>query len=61
MQGGTFGKVLLSSMGGAIGGAVNNWAWQSKYILNEMVALEEEIWQGLGIPYQKLNICSGDL
>lgn len=40
VQGGTFGKVLLSSMGGAIGGAVNNWAWQSKYILNEMVALE---------------------
>lgn len=28
---------------------------------NEMVAVEEGIWQSLGIPYQKLNICSGDL
>lgn len=28
---------------------------------NEMVAVEESIWQALGIPYQKLNICSGDL
>jgi seryl-tRNA synthetase len=28
---------------------------------NEMVALEESIWQSLGIPYQRLNICSGDL
>lgn len=28
---------------------------------NEMVAIEESIWQSLGIPYQKLNICSGDL
>lgn len=28
---------------------------------NEMVEVEEEIWQGLLIPYQKLNICSGDL
>jgi seryl-tRNA synthetase len=26
-----------------------------------MIAIEEEIWQGLGIPYQKLNVCSGDL
>lgn len=28
---------------------------------NEMVALEESIWLSLGIPYQKLNVCSGDL
>ena len=27
----------------------------------EMVALEEHIWSSLGIPYQRLNICSGDL
>lgn len=33
----------------------------SQKLHNEMVALEEEIWQSLGIPYQKLNICSGDL
>jgi seryl-tRNA synthetase len=33
----------------------------SQKLHNEMVALEEEIWQGLGIPYQKLNIFSGDL
>lgn len=33
----------------------------SQKLHNEMVALEEEIWQWLGIPYQKLNICSGDL
>jgi seryl-tRNA synthetase len=26
-----------------------------------MVAIEEEIRQGLGIPYQKVNICSWDL
>lgn len=28
---------------------------------DEMVAVEEEIWQGLWIPYQKLNVCSWDL
>lgn len=28
---------------------------------NEMVAVEEAIWQGLGIPHHKLNVCSGDL
>jgi len=28
---------------------------------NEMIACEESIRQGLGIPYQKVNICSGDL
>lgn len=33
----------------------------SQKLHNEMVALEEEIWQGLWIPYNKLNICSGDL
>ena len=33
----------------------------SQRVHNEMVALEEAIWQSLGIPYQKLNICSGDL
>lgn len=26
-----------------------------------MIEIEEEIWQGLEIPYQKLNVCSGDL
>jgi seryl-tRNA synthetase len=26
-----------------------------------MISVEEEIWQGLGIPYQKLNVCSWDL
>lgn len=33
----------------------------SQKLHNEMVATEEAIWQSLGIPYQKLNICSGDL
>ncbi len=33
----------------------------SQTLHNQMVAIEEEIWQGLGIPYQKLNVCSGDL
>jgi seryl-tRNA synthetase len=33
----------------------------SQRVHNEMVALEESIWQSLGIPYQKLNVCSGDL
>jgi len=23
-----------------------------------MVGMEEEIWQGLGIPYNKMNVCS---
>jgi seryl-tRNA synthetase len=26
-----------------------------------MIDMEEKIWQGLGIPYQKMNVCSGDL
>lgn len=34
---------------------------ESEKLHDEMVALEEEIWQSLGIPYQKLNVCSGDL
>ena len=34
---------------------------ESKKIHDEMIALEEEIWQSLRIPYQKLNVCSGDL
>lgn len=33
----------------------------SQNLHNEMVAIEEEIWQWLEIPYQKLNICSWDL
>lgn len=33
----------------------------SQKLHNEMVALEEEIWQWLWIPYQKLNVCSWDL
>lgn len=33
----------------------------SQKLHNEMVATEEFIWQSFGIPYQKLNICSGDL
>lgn len=34
---------------------------ESQKVHNEMVAIEEEIWQGLWIPYQKMNVCSGDL
>jgi seryl-tRNA synthetase len=30
----------------------------SQKLHNEMVAVEEEIWQAMKIPYQKLNICS---
>jgi seryl-tRNA synthetase len=33
----------------------------SQKLHDEMVAVEESIWQSLGIPYQKINICSGDL
>jgi seryl-tRNA synthetase len=33
----------------------------SQALHNEMVALEEEIWNNLGIPFHKLNVCSGDL
>jgi seryl-tRNA synthetase len=34
---------------------------QSVALHDSMVALEEHIWQSLGIPYHKLNVCSGDL
>ncbi|MDD2486808.1 MAG: serine--tRNA ligase [Candidatus Gracilibacteria bacterium] len=34
---------------------------ESEKIHDFMVSLEEEIWQSFGIPYQKMNICSGDL
>ena len=34
---------------------------ESQAMHNKMIAIEEEIWQGLWIPYQKLNVCSGDL
>lgn len=34
---------------------------ESKKIHDEMVQIEEDIWQGLWIPYQKLNVCSWDL
>lgn len=34
---------------------------ESQKIHNEMVAIEEEVWQSLKIPYQKVNVCSGDL
>ena len=30
-------------------------------IHNEMVELEESIWQSMKLPYQKVNLCSGDL
>jgi len=33
----------------------------SRKLHDEMVELEEEIWQELKIPYQKVNICSWDL
>jgi len=33
----------------------------SQKLHDDMVAVEEEIWQSLGIHYQKVNICSGDL
>jgi len=34
---------------------------ESQKVHDEMVAIEEDIWQGLWIPYQKMNVCSGDL
>lgn len=34
---------------------------ESKNIHNMMVAIEEELWQNLKIPYRKVNICSWDL
>ena len=34
---------------------------QSKEIHEKILAIEEEIWQGLGIPYHVVNIAAGDL
>ena len=34
---------------------------QSKEIHEKILAVEEEIWQGLGIPYHVVNIAAGDL
>ncbi len=34
---------------------------ESKKMHDMMVGIEEELWQSLKIPYQKVNICSGDL
>ncbi len=33
----------------------------SKKMHDMMISIEEEIWQGLKIPYQKVNVCSWDL
>ena len=34
---------------------------QSEEMHQKMLAIEEQIYQDLGIPYQVVNICSGDL
>lgn len=34
---------------------------ESKKMHDTMVAIEEEVWKSLKIPYQKVNVCSGDL
>ena len=34
---------------------------QSKKIHEKILAIEEEIWQGLGVPYHVINIAAGDL
>ncbi len=34
---------------------------QSEKMHEEILAIEEEIWQGLGIPYHVINIAAGDL
>lgn len=34
---------------------------ESQKMHNFMVSVEEEVWQSLGIPYNKMNVCSGDL
>lgn len=34
---------------------------QSWSMHEEMIAIAEEFWQSLGIPYQVLNMCSGDI
>lgn len=34
---------------------------ESQKMHDFMVAIEEDIWNGLGIPFQKMNVCSWDL
>ncbi|MCP4523053.1 MAG: serine--tRNA ligase [Candidatus Gracilibacteria bacterium] len=34
---------------------------ESQKMHDFMVGIEEDIWKSLGIPYQKMNVCSGDL
>lgn len=34
---------------------------ESQKMHNFMVSVEEEVWQAFGIPYNKMNVCSGDL
>jgi seryl-tRNA synthetase len=34
---------------------------ESGKVHDMMIDIEEKIWQGLEIPYQKMNVCSGDL
>ncbi len=34
---------------------------ESQKMHEQMVAIEESIWQSLKIPYEKVNVCSGDL
>lgn len=34
---------------------------QSKEMHEKILAIEEEIWQGLGVPYRVINIAAGDL
>lgn len=34
---------------------------QSKELHEKILAIEEEIWQGLGVPYHVINIAAGDL
>ncbi|MBR5939537.1 serine--tRNA ligase, partial [Candidatus Saccharibacteria bacterium] len=34
---------------------------QSKEILEKILAIEEDIWRGLGVPYRVINIAAGDL
>ena len=36
-------------------------AEESEAMHEKILAIEEEIWQGLGIPYHVINIASGDL
>lgn len=34
---------------------------ESRKLHDFMIGMEEEIWKGLWIPFQKVNVCSGDL